>query len=395
MPERLSKIFIFILLLCLFDCSRKDTKEGNAIGSIVRIERDVFYKKYNSLTWTKAKIQSPLYKGDYIRTGEDSSAIILIEQEKVILNSNTLIKIDKMEEKINRDVSVELVLLNGDIQIDSSSNIPKALSVKRLDNGKLIPEELSKLIYKKEPLEVPIKGGAEAEDKIELIYPCNDEVINIKNPIFRWNQKISGVIKIYSDDGREEEILVNNEESKNIELQYGAYKWEIIKNNREISNRCSFGVSEKNESMKIVKTISRRSKQPVLALKEKSEELVTPPIKPERQNEDIVKKRLNHIQTVIDRSIEHIKDTKKGIDPEKIKNYLEIYQKLDELTSLLQDLKVVQESLLIEILKVENPTNIVNYLTELEEIENNLKGIDREIKKIEEVLYKGDEKALK
>ncbi len=393
--KRLSKIIFLILLLSIQDCSKRDKRVDEGIGSILHIESFVFYKKFSSLVWEEAREGLPLFKGDYIRTGDKSSATLIIGGEKIIVNANTLIKIDKKIDDGSRDISVELVILNGDVSVESSSPPPKAFSVKRLENGKLVLEDISRMLTKREIAVKSLEDTEEIGREIELIYPCNNEVIGMNNPVFKWGERVNGTIRIQSDNGRDTEVVVDNEKDRSIELPYGNYSWAIYQENKRISNRCSFSIKGETESLKSINVVSRRNRQHSVNLSEKDEEPVIIKKKSAGEREDIVKKRLGQIQTIIDKSIEHIKDTKRSIDPEKIQNYAELYGKLDELTMLLKDLKVIQESLLIEVIKMDNPSIIVNYLNELEDIERNLSGIDREIKDIEEIIYKADVKAKK
>jgi hypothetical protein len=44
----------------------------------------------------------------------------------------------------------------------------------------------------------------------------------------------------------------------------------------------------------------------------------------------------------------------------------------------------------MEIMKIDNPSMIARYLSELEEIESNLKGVSKEIMAIQEEIYKSE-----
>lgn len=387
-----SLITAFVIALSLSSCTCQGEKEKRlGVGFINDIKNEVYYKNFKSLIWTDARKGMPLFNGDYIRTGDSSLASISIENENLILDENTLIKIEKKGRVGSENVSVELVILNGNISLESSPKLLNSVAVKRMNDGGLITEDLNKLIVK-----VPdTKLNAEMKNAVvELLYPC-DEKIRINNPVFRWNGKINGTLRIYKEKRKILSLDFSNEESRQVELKDGSYEWDIQSYGSADSARCSFEIVSDVESLSPVKSRRRRIKETIPELSGKEDEDVMLSDKKRDEKSDIVKKRLAHIQVTIDRSIEHIRETKKGIDPAKIQNYMGLSQRLDELAELLQELKILQESLLLDVMKMNSPAEIVRYLNELEEIENNIKGIDKEIREVEKVVYQGEIKSLK
>ncbi len=387
MQETLDRIFFVLFAIsfftgCDFSCGReKENNEG--LGFISSVKNTVYYKNFRSLVWTKAAEKIPVFGGDYIRTAENSSAVIQIEDDKLVIGENTLIKIEKRRPDRDEGMPVELVILNGDIAVEEGGDSSRTVTVKRLSGGKLKTEEISRLKLSKADISDVYENE---EDLTELLYPCENEILSINNPVFRWNGKRKGLLKIYRDKAEHSEILIEDEESRQVELEDGSYEWEILLNGRRISTRCSFGISARPLHNEKVGTGRRKVKDISPKLSGKQDEIVQPAEKTNENKSDMVQKRLSDIQKVIDRSMEHIVKTRKSIDPEKVKNYAQIYGKLDELSRLLMELRVIQEALLMEVIKLDNPKVIVKYLNELEDIEKNLRGIDEEIRNIEKTV---------
>ncbi len=380
------------MLLLLISGCRRENKEVTRLGYIAGVKNSVYYKNFKSLVWEDAREKGHLFRGDYIRTGSGSLAILKIKDEIINVEENTLVKIEERGSNLPEKVEVELVLLNGDITVEQTESTMPSISVVRIKDGKRQIEDVSRLI--KKTVRVPdLADVGNKPIKVGLIYPCNDEVVTIRNPVIRWDSDITGVLRIYDSDENVNEYRLYGERSRRVELDDGKYQWELYSRENGISDRCSFFIKMKMDSMKAVNiSKDRRTGKKIVDYFQKNEEKVPEEMKTKKSDSDFAKQRLMHIQTVISKSIDDIKNAKKSIDTTRIKNYAELYRKLDELNSLLIELKVLQESLLIEIMKIESPSLIAGYLNELSEIEDNLKDINHEIRAIETTINQEKEK---
>lgn len=376
---------LLIVHLCGCDC-QKGKDVGNGLGFISSVKNSVYYKSYNSLVWIKAREKLPVYSGDYVRTGEKSFAIIQFEKERLVLQENTLIKIEKGLVGNENSLPIEVVVLDGEIYVEEGGDISKNLILKRSSDDKLKFSDVGSSLESVEYGNSKSDVFYEKELVTRLLYPCNNEKIGINNPVFRWNGKISGLLRIYKDKKEFDVIYLNNEDSRQLYLPNGLYEWDIAQNDKSISNRCAFEIiTSEGVSGKVIPH-KRQMRNINLKLAQKEDdipEVMGQKRRVDKEKSDIVKSRLVAIQKIIDESIEQINKTRKGINPEKIKDYAQIYNKLDELSQLLRELKRVQESLLLEVIRLGNPKVIAKCLSELDDIESNLKEIDKEIKEIE------------
>lgn len=379
---------LFVFLLLTYGCKKKSRVE-DGLGYIQIVNKSVYYKNYKSLEWEGAKAGTVLYRGDYIRTGDNSSAILNIEKETISIEENTLIRIDRRQESKDKKEGIELVILNGELVLDNPPGSSSTLTISRLKEGKRINEDLSAYVKKIVTENPVLDTGYHPKEMIELLSPCNDEVLNFNNVLFKWRGDISGELRIASEDGKRFAYALLSENNKYIELKDGIYEWSISRDREIISNRCRFEIRLKDSSLKPVNIRDKKVKGKEIALSGKTEEIPEEK-KGESAKEDIVKKRLTNIDRIIQKNIEDIKNTKKSIDVNRVKNYASLYNKLDELNNILQDLKTVEESLLLEIMKLESPSMIADYLLELEDIESNLRGINKEIGSIQQEIYQNN-----
>lgn len=387
--ERISvKITALLLISSLLFCScKKENREIIKIGNLIKRENAVYYKNFKSLVWEDARENIPLFKGDYIRTGHSSLAVLQIGEEVINIEENTLIRIDERRSELPEDIDVEIVLLNGDITIEKGRTDQISISVVRIRDGKREEEDIANLVKRVVSAVPDIPDVSSNIQEIGLIYPCNDEVVTVRNPVMRWEREISGILRIYDSEENISEFRLSSERSKRVDLRDGVYRWGLYRGEDLISSRCSFTIRSETESMKLV-SVSKGRQKVVREenLEGKTEEILPDSNKETTSKKDIAKKRLVHIQSVISKSIEDIANTRKGIDVSRVRNYAEVYRKLDELNSLLAELKILQESLLIEIIKLESPSMISSYLNELQKIEDNLKDINKEIRDIEKII---------
>ncbi|MCX7943607.1 MAG: hypothetical protein N2746_03770 [Deltaproteobacteria bacterium] len=380
--------YLFFIVVVSVSCTCSKEKEKlKGIGVVNEVKNVVYYKNFSSLEWTSAKEGMPLYIGDYVRTGKNSYAVIQVEGDRLRIDEDTLIKIEKRSNKTKEGPKIELVILSGDISIEKNTNVTPAIAVKRFNNGKLITDEISKFLIQNSNW-VGFEDGSKEyhRKKVELLYPCDNEVVTIPYPIFRWRGHIDGLLRIYKDEMEYMVVQINGEENKKVELKDGKYVWGLFEGNKEISSRCSFEIASKHGHLSPIRTGMRPNRDLSATITGKAEEIITLPKRENDKKVDMVHERLRHIQKVIDTSIEHIRETRKSINPDKIKNYAELYNKLDELGNILGELKVLHDSLLLEVMRLNDPKVIVQYLNELTDIEKNLNGIDKEIKEIERIV---------
>lgn len=393
LPERSVRhrylIFLMIATLLLVCGCKKKGRDEAGIGYILSTTNLVYYKSYKSLEWENAKAGSSLFRGDYVRTGDNSSTVLVIEGETIRIEENTLIRIDIRKQLTGGNKGVELVILNGDISLENRRVHTSLLNVTRYRDGKPITEDLNNYIKKIVAEKGSIDTGFYSKQVIKLLSPCNGEVLSNMNNLFRWGDSVSGILTITDMDGKKREFPLIMERERHIELKDGVYEWGIYRDGEIISDSCKFEIRSRDMSLRSVEVRSKRKRDSEINLSEKKEE-IPPENKKEASREDIFKNRLSRIDKIIKENIESIKNTKRSIDTAKVKNYAIIYNKLDELNNLLQDLKALQESLFMEIMKIDNPSMIARYLSELEEIESNLKGVSKEIMAIQEEIYKSE-----
>jgi len=393
LPERSVRhrflIFLMIATLLLVCGCKKKGRDEAGIGYILSTTNLVYYKSYKSLEWENAKAGSSLFRGDYVRTGDNSSTVLSIEGETIRIEENTLIRIDIRKQLTGGNKGVELVILNGDISLENRPVHTSLLNVTRYRDGKPITEDLNNYIKKIVAEKGSIDTGFYSKQVIKLLSPCNGEVLSNMNNLFKWGDSVSGILTITDMDGKKREFQLIMERERHIELKDGVYEWGIYRDGEIISDSCKFEIRSRDMSLRSVEVRSKRKRDSEINLLEKKEE-IPPENKKEASREDIFKNRLSRIDKIIKENIESIKNTKRSIDTAKVKNYAIIYNKLDELNNLLQDLKALQESLFMEIMKIDNPSMIARYLSELEEIESNLKGVSKEIMAIQEEIYKSE-----
>ncbi|MCX7958240.1 MAG: hypothetical protein N3B13_04270 [Deltaproteobacteria bacterium] len=390
MQKTLYKRAIILLLLSLLVFSRctcrKEREEDKGLGFILSVKNTVFYKNFRSLVWVSASENLPLYAGDYIRTGDKSSATVMIEKSELIVDENTLIKIEKKGITRENSQPIEIVILFGDISHKDSPQGYSRVEFKRLRDGKIVKEDL---INKNKPeWEEDSDNIADIRDifKVQPVSPCLNEKMNKGNILFRWDKKSSGILRVYRNKSDLISVRLYDEDSKSLELESGSYEWEITDSGNNISQKCSFVIAPEVISEVNISGKSRKIKYVSPVLSPKRENIIESAQKEGEAKQDVVKMRLENIQKVIDNNIDQIKNTRKSINPEKIKNYAQIYAKLDELISLLNELRVVQSALLMEVIKLNDPRVIVKYIDELEDIEKNLKGIEAEVRNVENII---------
>ena len=132
---KLSSIIInLIALACaviasIYYLSDKDERtsipESKIVANILSFQNDTRWKTSNYIAWKPLKNNYPLQVGDSLYAGENSKIeIIFKNNEKLVLNSNTLLKIEAVELSSASSLSnnVKLNINYGNVEINSTQN---------------------------------------------------------------------------------------------------------------------------------------------------------------------------------------------------------------------------------------------------------------------------------
>ncbi|HEU4403315.1 MAG TPA: hypothetical protein VFT43_14555 [Candidatus Polarisedimenticolia bacterium] len=96
---------------------------GEAVATLVGLERSVKSKRASDLAWEEARQQMPLYEDDAIRTFEKSSATIAFGPEDTVEVDQNALVIIKPRPKEGKGNEISLALLSGDF-LDSLAKKP-------------------------------------------------------------------------------------------------------------------------------------------------------------------------------------------------------------------------------------------------------------------------------
>ena len=292
-------VFCFYLLYENFKQKIDTTQKNEPIGTLILKKNLVQRKQNNQVVWEGAINQIPLYNLDTIRTGNNSSALLVIERDggddakkenssiEFDLASNTLIVLSFAEKQVNVNFSTgsirvrqekegtqKLNILSGDktISLDKGQ-----LNLKKLDTGKLdIAVNAGKVDINTTKSFKKLTIDENSSISLDPIEDINLDTIQIKKTIlfpkqptdgkrifaqedgdtnikFSWDtsqKSINAILIEVSTDEKFKNILLKQSITKNqttMKLKQGDYYWRVsslgpIDRKRTYSNAFGFSI---------------------------------------------------------------------------------------------------------------------------------------------------------